>query len=76
VIWPACHGPIVKPALVRACIEKALRRGWLSEHRDLTLKGSELSLAEALRPNHDLVEVVRDIVAGRQPKNPKVRKLN
>ena len=25
VAWPACHGPLVKPRLVRACIEEALR---------------------------------------------------
>jgi hypothetical protein len=42
VAWPACEGPIVKPQLVRACIDEALRRGWLDAHSVMTLPGSEV----------------------------------
>jgi hypothetical protein len=42
VEWPACHGPLVTPALVRVCIEEGLRRGWLAEVPVLRLAGSEL----------------------------------
>lgn len=44
VTWPACLGPVVKPRLVRACVEEALRRGWLTEHPILSLVGSEVSV--------------------------------
>jgi hypothetical protein len=76
VTWPACFGPIVKPAVVRVCIEEGLRRGWLSEHRDLELKGEEFLSAEANAPDHSLVDVVREIVAGRRPNHPNFRKLD
>jgi hypothetical protein len=46
VTWPACHGPVVKPRLVRACIEEALRRGWLAEHSVVTLSGAEVSVPD------------------------------
>jgi hypothetical protein len=42
VSWPPCCGPVVKPAMVRACIEEALRRGWLREHRILDLQGTDV----------------------------------
>jgi hypothetical protein len=42
VSWPPCSGPVVKPALVRACIEEALRRGWLAELRVLDLQGTDV----------------------------------
>jgi hypothetical protein len=48
VSWPACHGPVVKPDLVRACIEEALRRGWLVDHPVTELVGSDLT-AQATR---------------------------
>jgi hypothetical protein len=44
VTWPACLGPVVKPRLVRACLEEALRRGWLTESPVLTFPGSEVSV--------------------------------
>jgi hypothetical protein len=47
VRWPACRGPVVKPALVRACVEEALRRGWLDTHAVLDLAGEEVPLPEA-----------------------------
>jgi hypothetical protein len=43
VCWPACGGPVVKPSLVRACIEKAARRGWPAEHSLLELAGADIS---------------------------------
>jgi hypothetical protein len=46
VTWPACHGPVVRPELVRACIEEALRRGWLAEHQAVTLAGTDISTPE------------------------------
>jgi hypothetical protein len=46
VAWPACHGPVVKPRLVRACIEEALRRGWLVEQSMVTLSGPEVPVPE------------------------------
>ena len=42
VTWPACRGQIIKPSLVRACIDEAVRRGWLEELRELTFAGSDL----------------------------------
>jgi hypothetical protein len=42
VTWPACHGPVVRPGLVRACVEEALRRGWLAAHPTMTLAGTDL----------------------------------
>ena len=42
VTWPACHGPIVLPAFVRACIEQALRDGWLRERPALELVGESV----------------------------------
>ncbi len=76
VTWPACYGPVLKPGFVREVIEEALHRGWLTEHPDLRLEGSELATADAHPPNHDLVVVVRDIVAGMQPRNPRIRTLD
>jgi hypothetical protein len=75
VTWPPCSGPIVKPGFVRVCVEEAFRRGWLSEHMSLTLPGSEVP-APADQANQGLVEVVRDLLAGRQPSQPDVRKLD
>jgi hypothetical protein len=42
VSWPACKGPVVTPGLVRACIEEALRLGWLSESSALELAGADV----------------------------------
>src|SRR4051794_9893210 len=42
VTRPACQGPVVKPRLVRACIEEALRRGWLADRPALTLAGASV----------------------------------
>jgi hypothetical protein len=42
VTWPACQGPVVKPRLVRACIEEALRRGWLTDHSGMILAGADV----------------------------------
>lgn len=33
---------LIKPALVRLCIELALEQGWMSEHRNLALTYQEL----------------------------------
>jgi hypothetical protein len=46
VSWPACHGPVVKPRLVRVCVAEALRRGWLSEYPALTLAASDVSVPQ------------------------------
>jgi hypothetical protein len=46
VSWPACRGPVVKPGLVRACIEKALSRGWLAEHPVIELSGDEVPVPD------------------------------
>jgi hypothetical protein len=75
VTWPACYGPILKPVLVRACIEEALRRGWLSDSANLEFAGAELPVPGANQPHHDAVDAVRDLTAGRQPRHPNVRKL-
>jgi hypothetical protein len=42
VSWPPCRGPVVQPGLVRACIEEALRRGWLAEHPVVQLAGPDV----------------------------------
>jgi hypothetical protein len=42
VTWPACKGPLVTPGLVRACIEEALRRGWLTESSAMELDGADV----------------------------------
>lgn len=42
VTWPACKGPVVTPGLVRACIEEALRRGWLTEVPDMELMSTDV----------------------------------
>lgn len=42
VTWPACTGPVVTPGLVRACVEVALRRGWLTDLPDLELAGADV----------------------------------
>ena len=39
---PACEGPVVTPGLVRACIEEALRRGWLTEWSALGLVSADV----------------------------------
>ena len=44
VTWTPCHGPVVTPALVRACVRKALRHGWLSERPELELDGAEVTV--------------------------------
>jgi hypothetical protein len=46
VTWPACKGPLVTPGLVRACVEEALRRGWLTELANLDLAGAEVPSGE------------------------------
>jgi hypothetical protein len=43
VNWPACHGPLVLPRVVRACIEAALQGGWLGQQSNLCLDGTILS---------------------------------
>ena len=52
VSWPACRGPVVKPELVRACVEQALRRGWLDTHAVLDLSGEEVPLPAARHAFH------------------------
>jgi hypothetical protein len=42
VTWLACKGPLVTPGLVRACVEEALRRGWLMELPNLDLVGVDV----------------------------------
>ncbi|OAI52553.1 hypothetical protein AYO44_16570 [Planctomycetaceae bacterium SCGC AG-212-F19] len=44
VTWPACHGPVVKPRLVRTCVLEGLRRGWLIEHPEMTMAGRDVPL--------------------------------
>ncbi|QDV35129.1 hypothetical protein [Tautonia plasticadhaerens] len=39
VEWPACRGPVVRPALVRRCVEEAIRRGWPDSGAALVLDG-------------------------------------
>jgi hypothetical protein len=75
VTWPACYGPVLKPAFVRACIEEATRRGWPSQVRNLEFAGSELSIPGADHPNHEAVEAALDLIADREPRHPNVRKL-
>lgn len=41
----------------------------------MRMEGPELPIAGANEPDHELVDVVRDIIAGKEPCNPKVRKL-
>jgi hypothetical protein len=47
VTWPACCGPVLTPRVVRGLIEEALRRGWLTEHADLELDGTTISVPGA-----------------------------
>ena len=42
VSWPPCHGPVVLPGLVRACVEAASRRGWPDERASLELAGKDV----------------------------------
>jgi hypothetical protein len=42
VTWPACCGPLVKPGVVRACIEEALRREWLGDYSVMKLAGCDV----------------------------------
>ena len=42
VSWPPCKGPVVKPGLVRACIDEARRRGWLGESPIMEIEGLEV----------------------------------
>jgi hypothetical protein len=42
VTWSACYAPTLRPALVRVCVEEALRRGWLTELGELNLSGADL----------------------------------
>lgn len=42
VSWPPCSGPIVQPALVKACIEEAIRRGWPAQRTLLDLAGADV----------------------------------
>ncbi len=44
VTWPACTGPLATPGLVRACVEEALRRGWLTTLPVLELAGTEVAV--------------------------------
>jgi hypothetical protein len=46
VTWPACKGPLVTPGLVRACVEEALRRGWLTAQPALELAGTDVWTGE------------------------------
>jgi hypothetical protein len=46
VTWPACNGPLVTPGLVRACVEEALRRGWLTTLPSLELAGTDVRNGE------------------------------
>jgi hypothetical protein len=48
VSWPAGRGPVVKPGLVRACVEEVLRRGWLVTHTVLDPAVEEVPLPAAL----------------------------
>ena len=43
VTWAPCRGPVVTPALVRACIEEALQQGWLSERPKLEPHGASVA---------------------------------
>jgi hypothetical protein len=47
VTCPACEGPLVTPGLVRAYVEEALRRGWLTELPVLELTGGNVPAGEA-----------------------------
>jgi hypothetical protein len=49
VTWPACKGPVVTPGPVRACIEEARRRGWLTESSALELAGADVPSGGASR---------------------------
>jgi hypothetical protein len=42
VSWPPCCGPVVSPGLVRACVEEAVRRGWLTDVRTMDLRGADV----------------------------------
>ena len=42
VHWPFRESPVVKPALVRACVEEALRRGWPDRLAVLEMAGAEV----------------------------------
>jgi hypothetical protein len=50
VSWPPCEGPVVKPGLVRACVEAAIRRGWLADVPTMELSGSDMSAGDGARP--------------------------
>jgi hypothetical protein len=42
VCWPPCSGPVVKPALVKACIQEAIRHGWPAQQSVLELVGDDI----------------------------------
>jgi hypothetical protein len=42
VSWPACHGSVVGPGIVRVCVEEALRRGWLADHNTMALAATDV----------------------------------
>ena len=42
VSWPPCDGPVVSPRLVRACVEEAIRRGWLTDAPTMDLPGADV----------------------------------
>jgi hypothetical protein len=44
VTWVPCHDPVVTPQWVPACVGESLRRGWLSEWKELELQGAEVNL--------------------------------